>query len=44
VHGTWGSGKLLRTSLVSILITDNGKVLVGSVTPAVLYSAAAQVK
>jgi len=44
VHGTWGSGKLLRTSLVSILITDSGKVLVGSVTPAVLYSAAAQVK
>jgi outer membrane lipoprotein-sorting protein len=44
VHGTWGSGKLLRTSLVSILITDSGKVLVGSVTPAILYSAAAQVK
>jgi outer membrane lipoprotein-sorting protein len=44
VHGTWGSGKLLRTSLVSILITDSGKVLVGSVTPAVLYSAAAQAK
>jgi outer membrane lipoprotein-sorting protein len=44
VHGAWGSGKLLRTSLVSVLITDSGKVLVGSVTPAVLYSAAAQVK
>jgi outer membrane lipoprotein-sorting protein len=44
VHGAWGSGKLLTTSLLSVLIMDNGKVLVGSVTPAVLYSAAAQVK
>ena len=44
VHGAWGSGKLLSTSLISVLITDSGKVLVGSVTPAVLYSAAAQVK
>jgi len=44
VHGTWGSGKLLRTSLVSILITSNGHVLVGAVTPGVLYAAAAQVK
>jgi outer membrane lipoprotein-sorting protein len=44
VHGAWGSGKLLRTGLVSILIMNNGKVLVGSVTPAVLYSDAAQAK
>jgi outer membrane lipoprotein-sorting protein len=44
VHGAWGSGRLLRTSLVSVLIVDSGKVLVGAVTPAVLYSAAAQVK
>src|ERR1700722_4644234 len=44
VHGAWGSGKLLRTSLVSVLMTDNGHVLVGAVTPAVLYAAAAQVK
>lgn len=43
VHGTWGSGKLLQTSLVSILIT-NDHVFVGAVTPAVLYSAAAQTK
>ncbi len=44
VHGAWGSGKLLRTSLLSVLITDNGHVLAGAVTPAVLYADAAQVK
>jgi len=45
VHGAWGSGRLLHTSLVSVLILDgSGKVLVGSVTPAVLFSDAAQVK
>jgi outer membrane lipoprotein-sorting protein len=44
VHGAWGSGKLLHTSLVSVLMTSNGHVLVGAVTPAVLYAAAAQVK
>jgi outer membrane lipoprotein-sorting protein len=45
VHGAWGSGRLLHTGLVSILILNgSGKVLVGSVTPAVLYSDAAQVK
>ena len=41
---TWGSGRLLRTSLVSVLITNSGHVLVGAVTPSVLYAAAAQVK
>jgi outer membrane lipoprotein-sorting protein len=44
VHGAWGSGRLLHTSLVSILITSTGHMLVGAVTPAVLYAAAAQVK
>jgi outer membrane lipoprotein-sorting protein len=44
VHGAWGSGRLLHTSLVSVLMTDSGHVLVGAVTPAVLYAAAAQVK
>ena len=44
VHGAWGSGRLLRTSLVSVLITSNGHVLIGAVTPSVLYAAAAQVK
>ena len=44
VHGAWGSGRLLHTSLVNVLMTNNGHVLVGAVTPAVLYAAAAQVK
>ena len=42
VHGAWGSGRLLRTSLVSVLMTDKGDVLVGAVVPSVLYSDAAQ--
>jgi outer membrane lipoprotein-sorting protein len=44
VHGAWGSGKLLRTSLLTVLITSNGHVLAGAVTPAVLEAAAGQVK
>ena len=44
VHGAWGSGRLLHTTLASILITSTGHVLVGAVTPAVLYAAAAHVK
>jgi outer membrane lipoprotein-sorting protein len=42
VHGTWGSGRLLRTSLVSVLITDNGRLFIGAVQPSVLYAAAGQ--
>lgn len=44
VHGAWGSGQLLHTSLVSMLITSNGHVLIGAVRPAVLESAAAHLK
>ncbi len=44
VHGAWGSGRLVKTSLVSMLITSNGHVLIGAVAPSVLYSAAAQVR
>jgi len=44
VHGAFGSGRLLRTALVSVLITSKGQVLAGAVTPSVLYAAAAQVK
>lgn len=39
-----GSGKLLQTSLLSVLITNNGHVLAGAVTPSVLEAAAGQVK
>jgi outer membrane lipoprotein-sorting protein len=44
VHGAWGSGRLLHTSLISILITSDGHVLAGAVTPSVLYAAAAHLK
>jgi hypothetical protein len=44
VHGSWGSGRLLRTSLLSVLITSNGQVLIGAVAPSVLYAAASQAK
>jgi outer membrane lipoprotein-sorting protein len=42
VSGAWGSGRLLRTSVISALITDNGRMFVGAVQPSVLYAAAAQ--
>jgi hypothetical protein len=38
VHGSWGSGSLLTTSLFSMLIT-NGEVYIGAVEPSVLYAA-----
>ena len=38
VHGSWGSGTLLQTSLVSMLITG-GQVYVGAVQPSVLEAA-----
>ena len=44
VRGSWGSGRLLRTSVLSVLITSNGKALIGAVAPSVLYAAAALAK
>jgi outer membrane lipoprotein-sorting protein len=41
VSGAYGSGRLLRTSLVSVLMLDDGRVFVGAVTPATLEQAAA---
>ena len=38
VHGAWGSGTLLTTSLFSML-TTGGEVYIGAVEPSVLYSA-----
>jgi outer membrane lipoprotein-sorting protein len=42
VSGAWGSGRLLQTSLVSVLITNGGRMFVGAVQPSVLYAAASQ--
>ena len=38
VHGSWGSGTLVSTSLFSMLMTG-GKVYIGAVAPSVLYAA-----
>jgi len=38
VSGSWGSGQLLHTSLLNVLITG-GKIYVGAVNPSVLYAA-----
>ena len=38
VSGSWGSGTLVTSSLVSMLVT-NGEVYVGAVQPSVLYAA-----
>ena len=41
VRGSWGSGRLLCTPLVDVLVTDDGRVFSGPVTPAALFAAAA---
>ncbi|WIN00782.1 DUF2092 domain-containing protein [Actinoplanes oblitus] len=40
VSGSWGKGRLLSGSLFSVLITDDGQVLAGLVTPEALYKVA----
>jgi outer membrane lipoprotein-sorting protein len=41
VSGSWGSGRLLRGTLFSALLTDDGRIAVGAVAPDRLYSALA---
>jgi outer membrane lipoprotein-sorting protein len=41
VRGAWGNGRLLRSALLTVLVTSKGQVLAGAVTPAVLYADAA---
>ncbi|MDF5753907.1 DUF2092 domain-containing protein [Spongiactinospora sp. TRM90649] len=40
VSGPWGSGRLVRTKLITVLLTDDGRMLAGAVRPEVLYEAA----
>jgi hypothetical protein len=40
VSGSWGSGRLLTSTLVSALLTDDGRLLIGPVPPDLLYAAA----
>ncbi|WP_350276804.1 hypothetical protein [Kribbella sp. HUAS MG21] len=42
VQGSWGQGKVLTSKMVSALITDDGRVFVGLVTPDTLQAAAAK--
>ncbi|GII63910.1 membrane protein [Sphaerisporangium krabiense] len=40
VSGPWGSGKVVKTKLLSVLLTDDGRLLAGAVTPEALVKAA----
>ncbi|MFG1813136.1 outer membrane lipoprotein carrier protein LolA [Kribbella sp. NPDC049174] len=40
VEGSWGKGKILTSKMVNALITDDGRVLVGMVSPDTLVAAA----
>lgn len=42
VSGTWGSGRLLRGTLFSAVVTDDGRVAAGAVEPDRLYAALAR--
>lgn len=39
VSGDWGSGRLLRSRLLTVVVTDDGRVAAGAVTPAAVYAA-----
>jgi outer membrane lipoprotein-sorting protein len=40
VSGSWGSGRLLDSPLLTVLVTDDGRVFAGAVDPQSLYAAA----
>ncbi|HVX45444.1 MAG TPA: hypothetical protein VHC49_16245 [Mycobacteriales bacterium] len=40
VSGTWGSGRLFSSALFDVLLTNDGRVIAGAVSPQVLYDAA----
>ena len=39
VSGTWGSGHVLAGTVLSVLVTDDGRIAVGPVAPDLLYAA-----
>jgi outer membrane lipoprotein-sorting protein len=41
-QGAFGHGRLLRTTLLTVLVTDDGRVYAGAVTPAAVQAAAAR--
>jgi outer membrane lipoprotein-sorting protein len=42
VQGAFGHGRLLRTTLLTVLLTDDGRAYAGAVTPAAVEAAAAR--
>jgi outer membrane lipoprotein-sorting protein len=42
VSGAWGSGRLVRSELFTVLLTDDGRVIGGAVPPEMLYAVAAK--
>ena len=42
VSGSYGTGQVLRTALLSVLLLDDGRMFVGAVAPTVLEQAAAK--
>ncbi|MCV2393546.1 hypothetical protein OEB99_04430 [Actinotalea sp. M2MS4P-6] len=44
VSGDWGSGRLLTTNLLSVLLTDDGRTIVGAVDRATLEVAASSTR
>jgi outer membrane lipoprotein-sorting protein len=44
VSGDWGTGRLLSSTLLSVLVTDDGRLLAGAVTPERLYEVAAETR
>ena len=41
VSGSWGSGRLMAGAAFSVLLTDDGRIVAGAVTPEALYAAVA---
>jgi hypothetical protein len=39
VSGKWGSGRLFKGAIFTAVLTDDGRVAVGSVAPDALYKA-----
>lgn len=39
VSGSWGSGRLLRGTLLSVVLGDDGRIALGAVPPSALYAA-----
>ncbi|GAA0626026.1 outer membrane lipoprotein carrier protein LolA [Kribbella sandramycini] len=42
VQGSWGKGKIVTSKMVNVLLTDDGRVFAGLVTPQTLQDAAAK--